>query len=197
MYLLIFNNRWTFPNSSCIHVQPPPLFWMILSFAISLHWVVLMMLLKWLHRQLWSTLVIRMLLCWVSYWDQGLASKYCLGCTIKRINREERWERIFVNGIAPPSYSTGDRSVSVWPTTYQHWSVLVGKDYTILIHSLRGQASLVLAPCLWVATEAHGPLESVSKWMSVHIFVGLGHSVHVACSSNDFVTIVGHICNMV
>lgn len=67
MYLLIFNNRWTFPNSSCIHVQPPPLFWMILSFAISLHWVVLMMLLKWLHRQLWSTLVIRMLLCWVSY----------------------------------------------------------------------------------------------------------------------------------
>ena len=146
MYLLIFDNRWTFPNSSCIHVQPPPLFWMILSFAISLHWVVLMMLLKWLHRQLWSTLVIRMLLCWVSYWDQGLASKYCLGCTIKRINREERWERIFVNGIAPPSYSMGDRSVSVCPTTYQHRCILVGKDYNILMHPLRGQASVALCP---------------------------------------------------
>ena len=40
LYLLVFSNRWTFPNFPCICVHLPPLCWMILSFVASLPWVV-------------------------------------------------------------------------------------------------------------------------------------------------------------
>lgn len=117
-----FNNRWTLPNFPCIFVQPPPLFWMILSFAVSLYWVVLMMLLKWLHRQLWSTLVIHnVLLCWISYWDQGLADKYCLGLAIKRISREEGWRRRCLSMEFPlHPVPWGNRRVSEWQLVPLH-----------------------------------------------------------------------------
>ena len=180
LYVLIFNNRWTLPNFPCIGVQPPPLFWMTLSFALSLHWVVLMMLLKWLHRQLWSTLVIHnMLLCWISYWDQGLADKYCLGLALKRISGEEGWGRRCLSMEFPlHPVPWGNRRVSEWQTTCTRtflWERIMTSSYSLW----EVRHHKFWAPGLWVASGAHGSPEIMSKWMSVYIFLGTGHSAQL------------------